>query len=108
MRDAHPEVYKQAVDAGRAHPMPNLTYKSAWGDSLKTGSEKYGKHEQGTTYQRYNNEVFKKDTATMLMQKRFVMLTITDASRTQAIGFTNMTSWVGPFFETRTMKGLTQ
>ncbi|GMH44776.1 hypothetical protein BSKO_12728 [Bryopsis sp. KO-2023] len=70
MRDSNPDIYSIAVNAGRARPMPNLTYKSSWGDTLKSASGRLSERNNKTTYQRFNEEVFNKPTETMITKTK--------------------------------------
>ena len=58
-RDMYPELYDAAAAATRARPAENLTFKSAYSDSLKAGSGEYWKQFLCTTYGRTNASVHK-------------------------------------------------
>ena len=70
MADTYPELYQQAIAAGRAHPAPNLNFRSAWGDSLAKAAQAAADQDQATgrskllsrgtrqtTYAEVNNQV---------------------------------------------------
>lgn len=77
MRDAHPEIYRAAVRAGKAHLVPNLTYQSSWGSSLKGKNQLKSSTSHLTTYQKFNQEVFNKPTLTSESKQMWVALAST-------------------------------
>lgn len=48
MADAYPELYQQAIEAGRAQPAPNLNFRSAWGESLSKAAAAAASLDQAT------------------------------------------------------------
>ena len=70
MADTYPELYQQAIAAGRAQPAPNLNFRSAWGESLSKAAQAAADLDQATgrskllsrgarqtTYAEFNNQV---------------------------------------------------
>ncbi|KAK9838784.1 hypothetical protein WJX74_003318 [Apatococcus lobatus] len=70
MADTYPELYQQAIEAGRAQPAPNLNFRSAWGESLSKAAQAAADQDQATgrskllsrgmrqtTYAEVNNQV---------------------------------------------------
>ncbi len=70
MADAYPELYQQAIEAGRAQPAPNLNFRSAWGESLSKAAAAAASQDQAsgrstllsrgarqTTYANINDQV---------------------------------------------------
>jgi hypothetical protein len=58
-RDDHPEMYQQAVDSTRSKPVPNFTFVSDWGDSLKRGSDPVWRERfMKSTYTAANNDTY--------------------------------------------------
>jgi hypothetical protein len=58
-REMYPDIYASAAAATKARPAPNLTFKSAYSDSLKAGSGDYWKQFLCTTYETTNQAVHK-------------------------------------------------
>ena len=63
-RELHPEIYSAAAEATKARPAPNLTFRSAYSDSLKAGAGNVWKQYLCTTNELVNRRVHKPDGAT--------------------------------------------
>ncbi|GFR52674.1 hypothetical protein Agub_g15298 [Astrephomene gubernaculifera] len=57
LRSCYPEVYNQALEDTKIEPVPNSTFISEWGDSLKAHADEAAKLYMRTTYNTVNDEV---------------------------------------------------
>ena len=57
LREGHRKLYDEAVEASKARALPAMTFKSAWGDAMKAGSDEAYRHSLSTTTQRAYEQV---------------------------------------------------
>ncbi|KAK9820464.1 hypothetical protein WJX72_010646 [[Myrmecia] bisecta] len=61
MQEAYPELYREAVLAGRVQPSPSLTFHSLWGDSLKKGDQTFWRQNLKSMYTDFNQQVYPRE-----------------------------------------------